>query len=132
MSARRAAKNPSTASAGTETITGTDVNPQETASAFNALLRLKAALQSNDTAGITRAVGLIDSSSNQLNLTRAELGAREQSLTAISTSLSYEQNNLQSTLSSTVDTDMAAAITQLTALQTSFTATLQLTPRSRS
>ncbi len=125
--AGRTQSNPSTASAGAETIAGKDVNPQETTSAFNALIRLKTALQSNDTAGITRAVGLIDSSSNQLNLTRAELGAREESLTAISTSLANEQNNLQSSLSSTVDTDIAAAITQLTALQTSFTATLQLT-----
>ena len=119
--------NPSIVSGGTETIAGTDVNPQETGSAFNALIRLKKALDNNDTLGINRAIGLLDGATSHLDLTRADLGAREQTLTTIGTSLADEQNNLQASLSNTVDVDMASAITNLTALQTSFTATLQMT-----
>jgi flagellin-like hook-associated protein FlgL len=119
--------NPATASGGTQTIAGTDVNPQETNSAFNALVRLKTALENNDTNGINRAIGLIDGSTSQLNLARADLGARESTLNSISNSLADEQNNLKSTLSNTADVDMASAITNLTALQTSFSATLQMT-----
>jgi flagellar hook-associated protein 3 FlgL len=119
--------NPATVSGGTTTIAGADVNPQETDSAFNALVRLKTALENNDTNGINRAIGLLDGSSSQLDLTRADLGAREQTLNTVSTSLATELDNLQSSLSNTVDVDMASAITNLTALQTSFTATLQMT-----
>jgi flagellin-like hook-associated protein FlgL len=119
--------DPATASGGIETIAGADVNPQETDSAFNALVRLKTALENNDTNGINRAIGLLDGATSQLNLTRADLGAREQTLTAISTSLATEHDNLQASLSNTVDVDMASAISNLTALQTSFTATLQMT-----
>jgi flagellar hook-associated protein 3 FlgL len=119
--------DPATVSGGTSTIAGADVNPQETASAFNALIRLKQALDNNDTGGINRAIGLLDGATSQLNLVRADLGAREQSLTAVSSSLATEQDNLQASLSNTVDVDMATAITNLTALQTSYTATLQMT-----
>lgn len=119
--------DPSTVAGGVETIVGRDVNPQETDSAFNALVRLKTALENNDTDGINRAIGLLDGATSQLNLTRADLGAREQSLTAIGSSLATEKDSLQSSLSNTTDVDMASAITNLTALQTSFTATLQMT-----
>ncbi len=90
--------NPATVSGGTSTIAGTDVNPQETDSAFNALIRLQQALNNNDTTGINRAIGLLDGATSQLNLTRADLGAREQSLTAVSSSLATEQDNLQTSL----------------------------------
>jgi flagellar hook-associated protein 3 FlgL len=119
--------NPATVSGMTQTIAGSDVNPQEADSAFNALIRLKTALLNNDTNGINRAIGLLDGATSQLNLARADLGARENTLNSISNSLADEQNNLQSTLSNTVDVDMASAITNLTALQTSFSATLQMT-----
>ena len=127
VAAGQSQSSPSTVSGGTETIAGTDVNPQETGSAFNALIRLKKALDNNDTLGINRAIGLLDGATSHLDLTRADLGAREQTLTAVGTSLADEQNNLQASLSNTVDVDMASAITNLTALQTSFTATLQMT-----
>ncbi len=119
--------NPATTAAGAQTLVGTDVNPQETNSAFNALLRLQTALQNDDPTGIQRSVGLINDATNQLNLSRADLGAREQSVNSITNSLATQQDNLQSTLSNTTDVDMASAITNLTQLQTSFTATLELT-----
>ncbi len=119
--------NTATVSGATQSIAGTDVNPQEADSAFNALIRLKRALENNDTNGINRAIGLLDGATSQLNLARADLGARENTLNSISSSLADEQNNLQSTLSNTVDVDMASAITNLTSLQTSFSATLQMT-----
>ena len=69
-----------TASGGSEIITGSDANPGETGSVFNALVRLAAALRGDDQPSINRAVGLIDSSTKQLNFSQAEVGARQQAV----------------------------------------------------
>ena len=60
------------------TLDGSDVNKKETDGIFTALIRLKQALENNDTAGIQRAVGLLDNATQQLNFSHAELGARQQ------------------------------------------------------
>ena len=50
--------------------------PQETGSVFNALIKLGAALQNNDNAAVQRAMGLLGTSMQNLNNTRAELGVQ--------------------------------------------------------
>jgi flagellar hook-associated protein 3 FlgL len=111
----------------TQTLVGGDTNPQETDSSFNALLRLQSALQTGNQAGITRGLSLLSSANSQLGLTRANLGVQEQSVTDLQTSLTSQQNQLQSSLSGDVDTDMATAITNLTQQQVSYQASLQMT-----
>ncbi len=117
---------PAVAAGGVETITGSDVNPSETTSLFNALVRLRTALRSNDQVGINRAVGLIDNSAKQINFSRAEVGARQQALDTLQSRLASETNDLKSALSNEIDVDLPSAITDLTAQQAAFQATLQL------
>ena len=91
------------------------------------LIRLKTALENNDTNGINRAIGLLDGATSQLDLTRADLVLASRRSPPSARRWPPRQNNLQASLSNTVDVDMASAITNLTSLQTSFTATLQMT-----
>jgi flagellar hook-associated protein 3 len=109
------------------TLAGSDVNPQETGSIFNALIKLSAAFQSNDNASIQRAMGLLSTSMQNLGNTRAELGVHEQALSTVSTQIANEELNLQSAMSNSYDTDMASAVSQYTAAQISYEATLQTT-----
>ena len=109
------------------TLAGSDVNPQETGSIFNALIKLGAAFQSNDNASIQRAMGLLTTSMQNLGNARTELGAREQSLSTVSTQIDNEELNLQTVMSNSYDTDMASAVSQYTAAQISYQATLQTT-----
>jgi flagellar hook-associated protein 3 len=109
------------------TLAGSDVNPQETGSIFNALIKLGAAFQSNDDASIQRAMGLLSSSIQNLGNTRTELGAREQTLSAVSTQIDNEELNLKSAMSTSYDTDMASAVSQYTQAQIAYQASLQTT-----
>ncbi|MEI8371690.1 MAG: flagellar hook-associated protein FlgL [Planctomycetota bacterium] len=116
-----------TMTGGTTALTGSDTNPRETDSIFNALLRLSTALRTNDNAGIQRAMGLLDSSAQNLGNTRAELGAREQSLTLISSQIDSEELSLKTAMSANYDTNMADTISQYTSAQIAYQATLQTT-----
>jgi flagellin-like hook-associated protein FlgL len=109
------------------TLAGSDVNLQETGSVFNALIKLSAAFESNDDASIQRTMGLLSTSMQNLGNARTELGAREQSLSAVTTQINNEELNLQSTMSNSYDTDMANAVSQYTAAQIAYQATLQTT-----
>ena len=127
MPAGQTQSNPPTINGNTQTLVGSDTNPQETDSTFNALLRLQSALQTGNQAGITRGLALLSNAPSQLGLAQANLGVREQSVTALQTSLTNQQNQLQSSLSNDVDIDMATAITNLTQQQVSYQASLQMT-----
>ena len=106
----------------TQTLVGSDTNPQETDSTFNALLRLQSALQTGNQAGITRGLSLLSNVSSQMGLVQANLGVQEQSVTDLQTSLTNQQNQLKSSLSNDVDTNMATAITNLTQQQVTYQA----------
>jgi flagellin-like hook-associated protein FlgL len=117
---------PATTSGGSQIIIGSDANPGETNSVFNALIRLSTALHNGDQQGITRAVGLIDSTTTQVNFSQAEVGARQQGLDTLQNRLSSESTDLQSALSNEIDVDLPTAITNLTAQQAAFQASLQV------
>jgi flagellar hook-associated protein 3 FlgL len=109
----------------TNTLTGSDVNETETEGIFTALIRLKQALQDNDIAAIGRAIDLLDSSTEQLNLTQAELGVREQNLDTMASRLTTETTNLKSLLSDNYDTDITQAATDLATQQVTYQAALK-------
>ena len=113
-----------------QSLTGSDNNPQETASIFNALLKLRQALSENDNVGAQRAMGLYDSSVDKLGDVRADLGAREQGLSLISTRLDDEELDLKSALSIDFDADLTEVISNFTGLQTAYTAALQATGKT--
>ena len=62
---------------------------------------------------------------NRINFTRAEIGAREQTLDVVATRLSQEDIELQRVLSNEIDVDLVEAISQFTARQAAFQASLQ-------
>ncbi len=106
-------------------LTGADVNPRETEGLFTALNRLQRALETNDTREVTRAIELLDKSVLDLNFARAELGARQQGLDILKDRLDREDTDLQESLSINYDVDIVEVISDLTARQTAFEASLR-------
>lgn len=106
-------------------LTGRDVNPQQVDGAFTALIRLRQALESNDTRGIARAIEQLDAAAKDFSFARAELGVRQQSLDLMQTRLDNEVLELKSTLSDEIDSDFAAVISELVSRQAAMQASLQ-------
>jgi flagellar hook-associated protein 3 FlgL len=119
--------SPASSAGGVDTIAGRDTAPLEVGGAFTALLRLRDALRANDGVQISRSIEVLDASSVQLNYSRSELGARQQSLDLVNARLTDEQISLESTLSDEIDVDLAQAISELVSKQSSYQATLQTT-----
>lgn len=107
------------------TLTGADVNPREVNGVFTALVRLRDALQANDLLGIERAIDVLDDGAEQVNFARAELGARQKSLDVLQARLEAEEVDLQASLSLEIDVDITEAISNFTARQASYQASLQ-------
>ena len=61
----------------------------------------------------------------RVSTVQGNVGSQEELLTQVQTQTSTEQTNLQSSLSTLQDVNMASAISQLTQIQTSLQATLQ-------
>ena len=116
-----------------ESIVGTDTNPLETDSIFNALLRLQHALETSGNAHsqlkaqaeVQRAIGLLDNSVQNMNFVRAELGTREQALDTMKTRLSDENIQLQAAVSDNYDADTAKVVSDFTAQQLAYEASLK-------
>jgi flagellar hook-associated protein 3 FlgL len=114
------------ASSAGSTLTGSDPYPLEVAGAFNSLVRLHDALLNNDVVQIGRAIELLDLDFERANFARAEIGSRGRSLETVQARLEDEEVQLRSNLSDEIDTDLADAISQLTARQAALEASLQL------
>jgi flagellar hook-associated protein 3 FlgL len=113
-----------------EVLTGVDVNLQETEGALNTLLQLQAAVRSNDLPNIRRALGMLENDIARVNFTRAEIGVRQQGLGSVENRLQDEKIELEQALSDEIDVDLAAAISELTARQFSFQASLQASAKT--
>lgn len=107
-------------------LTGSDPNPLEVSGAFNSLLRLHDSLLSNDLLGIQRAIELLDIDFERANFARAEIGSRGRSLETLEARHEDEEVQLRASLSDEIDTDLAEAISNLTARQAALEASLQL------
>lgn len=112
-------------SASGDRITGRDVNPHQVEGAFTALIRLRQALEANDSRAITRAIDMLDDAATDFSFARAELGVRQQSLDLMQTRLDNEVIELKSTLSDEIDADFAAVVSELVARQAALQASLQ-------
>jgi flagellar hook-associated protein 3 len=113
-----------------ETIVGRDVNPLEVDGVFNALMRLSAALKSNDELGMQRALDLLDQASLRVNFARADFGARQQGLDLLDDRLNSEDTDLRQALSKDLDADFTRVVSDLTARQASLQAALQTTAQT--
>jgi flagellar hook-associated protein 3 FlgL len=102
-----------------------DRNSLETHSVFNTLLRLRTALETNNTEEIGQSLEKLDTDMSRINFARAEIGGRLQNLQTINVRLEDENVQLQTALSKEVDVDLIEAISQLTARQYAFEASLR-------
>jgi flagellar hook-associated protein 3 FlgL len=102
-----------------------DTHSVKTDSVFDTLLRLKQALQANDTEAIGRSLTSLDTDMSRVTFASADIGSRVQTLGVISSNLKDENVQLQSSLSDDTEVDMAQAISDMTARQYSMQASLQ-------
>jgi flagellin-like hook-associated protein FlgL len=109
-----------------ETLVGTDPYTIEASGIFNSLIRLQAALESNDQLAISRAAGALEDDSQTVNFVRADLGAKAQGLDSLDIRIDDETIELKTTLSKEIEVDLVEAISNLTARQATFQASLQL------
>jgi flagellar hook-associated protein 3 FlgL len=110
---------------GNKVLTSADHHMLETDSVFNTLLRLKTALQQNDTEEIGRSLDRLDTDMSRVSFARSEIGSRIQSLNTIGSKLQDENVQLKSALSDDMDVDLVEAISNMTARQYAFQASLQ-------
>jgi flagellar hook-associated protein 3 FlgL len=109
------------------TLSSSDRNTQEVQSAFNSLLRLREALQKNDTIAIGDAFESLEEDLNRATFARSEAGARVRSLETLKLRLEDEEVQLRATLSEAIDADLAEVISDFTARQFALQASLQTT-----
>jgi len=110
---------------GTQTLTAADANTLETEGIYTALIRLSNAIENNDTWEIQRAIDVLDRKTVDMNFSRAELGARQQSLDVLNKRLEDEDVELKSILSEEYDADLVEVISNLTSRQAAFEASLR-------
>lgn len=108
-----------------DALVGSDPNPRETEGLFTALARLHDALHAGDLLEIQRAIQLLDDGYTRLTFVRARIGAQQQALDALQQRLEQEQIELRASLSVEIDVDLVTAISDLTARQAVFEASLR-------
>lgn len=108
-------------------LDGSDPNPLETESFFNALIRLQVALENNDEREIERATNLLADSVTLMDTCGAEIGIRQNGLDALLELLEDENIQLTETLKEAQGTNLTEAATKLGSLDNSYQATLALT-----
>ncbi len=108
-------------------LSSSDRNTQEVQSAFNSLLRLREALQSNDTIAIGDAFESLEEDLNRATFARSEAVRWVRSLETLKIRLEDEEVQLRSTLSEAIDADLAEVISDFTARQFALQASLQTT-----
>lgn len=113
------------ASSATAQLTSTDNKPHEVDSVFNTLLRLRDALESNNTEAIAAERTTLDEDIDRVTLARAEIGTRVRNLESFKTRIEDEQVDLQSALSDEIDVDFVQAASDYALKQASMQASLQ-------
>jgi flagellar hook-associated protein 3 FlgL len=110
---------------GAYVLQGEDRSTIESDSVFNTLLRLKKALEENNTEEIGRSIDRLDTDISRVNFARSEIGSRLQSLEVIGSRLQDEDVQLRSALSDDFDVDLVEAISNMTARQYALEASLR-------
>jgi flagellin-like hook-associated protein FlgL len=119
------ATSSTTDSQGNYVLQSADTHSVKTESVFDTLIRLKQALQANDTGAIGSSLSSLDTDISRVTFARADIGSRLQSLDVISSNLKDENVQLKSSLSDDTEVDLAQAISDMTARQYSMQASLQ-------
>jgi flagellar hook-associated protein 3 FlgL len=102
-----------------------DRHTLEADSVFNTLLRLRQALVEGNVPEIGRSLDRLDVDIQRVNFARAEIGTRLQNLEVVGLRLEDENVQLRSALSDDLDVDLIEAVSNLTARQYAFEASLR-------
>jgi flagellin-like hook-associated protein FlgL len=94
------------------------------------LVRLREAIQNKDSVAVGRAVELVDQDLQRLSLTRGSLGVQQQRIDNLKEIQETTRIELKADESRNLDTDLAKAITDLTARQAAYEASLRLLANS--
>jgi flagellar hook-associated protein 3 len=110
---------------GAQVLTSEDRHTLEADGVFNTLLRLRAGLDEGNVEDIGRAIDQLDVDLSRVNFAAADIGTRLQNLDVINIRFEDENVQLQSALSQDLDADLVEAISNLTARQFAFEASLR-------
>jgi flagellar hook-associated protein 3 FlgL len=110
---------------GAQVLTSEDRHTLEPEGAFNTLLRLRSALEEGNVEDIGRAIDQLEVDISRVNFAAAEIGTRLQNLDVIGIRHQDENVQLQSALSQDYDVDLVEAISNLTARQFAFEASMR-------
>ncbi len=110
-------------------LTGRDVNPIRTNSAFTALLELREALLSDDRSQISWAGQRLESTLKQMQEVQGRLASHFQAMEARATLAENENTGAQVLLSSARDVDLTEAVVRFQQLQVALTANLSTANR---
>jgi flagellar hook-associated protein 3 FlgL len=113
-------------SSGAYEIRGRDPNPQEVKGVFNSLIRLREAIENQDSAEVGRAIELVDKDLSRLSFSRGSLGVQQQRIDDLKAFQEDNKIELQADESRNLDADLASVITNLQARQASYEASLRL------
>lgn len=106
-------------------LTGADVHLLEVEGFFTALSRLIDGLDRNDIWQVERAMQMLDDTTTQLRFRQAELGSRQQALDLLQNRLDNEETELRSAMSKDYDADITEVVTNLSARQLAYQASLK-------
>lgn len=107
-------------------LIGKDPNPQEVKGIFNSLLRLRDAIEANNPSATARAVELLDGDLSRLSLSRGDLGVQQQRIDNLINFQEETKIELKADESRNFDADLTATISDLTARQVAYEASLKL------
>lgn len=113
-----------------EAIVGRDPYTIESKGVFTSLVRLQQAIESNDVVAMQSAAARLEEDLQTVNFVRADLGAKNQGLDTLGQRIEDETIELKSTLSAEIEVDLVQAVSDLSARQASFQASLQLMGRT--
>ncbi|MDR3181503.1 MAG: hypothetical protein LBT89_01055 [Planctomycetaceae bacterium] len=108
-------------------LTGTDPNPQETESLYNALIRLQRGMETNDEREIERALQLLEAAVTQTTESQTTLGVLQRSLDNTAMQLADENVLFEQTLNETLRIDYADASLNYLGQQLSYQGSMQVT-----
>lgn len=114
-----------TMTGGSQTITGTDSNPLETESIYTAVIRIRDGLLTNNQYQVQRSVDQLDRKVTDMLYARSELDAEQQGLDVLQARQSTDNIELENVLSLEYDADLASVISEFSARQASFEASLR-------
>ncbi len=115
--------------AGSGSIVGTDVNPQEPQGLMGLLLNIRSALNNNSDSELNRLDAKTIHEVERINLVRGDIGSRQGFLSDVENRLEDYKVVLQASLSDLFDADITEVITRLSQTSSMLQATLQIASR---